>query len=81
MRPPRPQLKREGVLMSELLTYREVAAQTGLHRSTIHRAVRAGRFPAPIRKGARTVAFLASEVRNWIASRERVDYGQPDAAS
>ncbi|MDE0476116.1 MAG: AlpA family phage regulatory protein [Gammaproteobacteria bacterium] len=61
--------------MPALISYKEVSERTGLHRASIWRAVRAGRFPAPVRLRGQRVAFVEEEVRDWIAARPRVRYG------
>lgn len=40
-----------------------------LSRSTIYAAVKAGTFPAPVRIGARAVAWRVSEVEQWLEAR------------
>ena len=60
--------------MSGVLNYQQVSELTGLHRSSIWRAARDGRFPAPVRLQGRRVGFIEAEVRDWIAARTRVDY-------
>ena len=40
---------------------------TGLSKSTLYLQVRRGTFPAPVRVGARAVAWCRSEVRQWAA--------------
>lgn len=52
-----------------LLRWPEVHTQTGLSRTTIWRLVRHGAFPAPRRLSTNAIAWLASEVAAWIASR------------
>lgn len=52
-----------------LLRMPEVCRQTGLGKSSIYRMIQSGLFPAPKRLGARTVAWLQSEVDAWIQSR------------
>ena len=49
-----------------LLRMNEVMARTGKSRAGIYVAIREGRFPRPIRLGARSVAFLESEINTWI---------------
>lgn len=49
-----------------------VAELTSLHRTTIYRKVEAGEFPAPVKLGERRIAFKESEVRAWMAGREKV---------
>jgi prophage regulatory protein len=51
------------------LRFPEVKSRTGLSRTTIHRLVKAGDFPAPKSLGVRAVGWKASAVRLWCASR------------
>ena len=55
----------------ELWSLKLVMARTGLSRSTIYSYVADGIFPAQRRLGPRRIAWLASEVKAWIASRPR----------
>ena len=52
-----------------LLKRREVERRTGLPRSTLYARMAAGEFPKPIKTGLRGVAWLESEVGDWLASR------------
>ena len=54
---------------TRLLRRREVEACIGLSRSTIYALVAAGDFPRPVKLGPRAVAWVASEVSDWIHSR------------
>lgn len=54
------------------LSPNRVAELTSLHRASIYRKVATGDFPAPIRVSERRIAFKESEVRAWMASREKV---------
>ena len=47
----------------------ELRRITGISRSGIYDAVRAGLFPAPIRVGLRASAWLSDEVDGWMAAR------------
>jgi prophage regulatory protein len=47
----------------------EVKAMTGLSKSSLYALVRERSFPAPVRLGARAVAWVRSEVRQWAAER------------
>ena len=47
----------------------EVEARTGLSRSTIYRWRVAGRFPAPVVMGGRTLGWIESDVNAWIRER------------
>lgn len=55
----------------ELWSVTAVMAKTGLSRSTLYTYVAEGLFPRQRRLGVRRVAWLASEVRDWIASRPK----------
>lgn len=54
------------------LSPNKVAELTSLHRASIYRKVAAGDFPAPIRVSERRIAFKETEVRAWMAEREKV---------
>jgi prophage regulatory protein len=47
----------------------EVKAFTGLSRSSLYTLIRERGFPAPVRLGRRTVAWVRSEVKQWAAER------------
>ena len=49
-----------------LLRISEVAARTGLSRSTIYEWSADGRFPAPVRLGGRLARWVESEVEEWL---------------
>jgi prophage regulatory protein len=55
------------------LRLRQVVSVTGLSRMTIWRLERAGEFPRRRQLGARSVAWLQSEVEEWIESRPATD--------
>jgi len=44
----------------------EVLERTGLCKAWIYRLIRRGEFPAPIKLGERAIAFIESEVDEWI---------------
>ena len=48
---------------------RRVMAKTGLSRSSIYAYVASGIFPRQRQLGARRIAWLASEIQAWIATR------------
>lgn len=52
----------------------EVKALTGLSRSTIYAQMAAGAFPLCINIGARSVAWLKSEILAW--QEERIEQGR-----
>lgn len=49
-------------------TYAQVAAATGLHRSSIKRAVARGDL-VPLRVGLRNTRFRPEDVKNWIEKK------------
>jgi prophage regulatory protein len=44
---------------------------TGLARSTIYKLISQNQFPVPIKLSKRAVAWLQSEIENWVSSRVR----------
>ncbi len=54
-----------------LLRLPEVAQMVGLSKSTIYAMVNISTFPAPKRLGARSVAWLQSEVASWVLARHQ----------
>lgn len=56
--------------MTERLIRRpDVEAMTGLARSSIYAKISEGEFPAPVKIGARAVAWPESDIQEWIAAR------------
>lgn len=47
----------------------EVMKATGLGRSTIYAKVSRGEFPAPVKLGARAVAWSEAVIGEWLANR------------
>ena len=47
----------------------DVKLATGLSKSSLYALIRAHSFPAPVRLGPRTVAWVKSEVNKWAADR------------
>lgn len=52
-----------------ILRLPEVKARTGLSRSSIYNAIKAGTFPAHVSLGARAVGWFSSDIDAWITSR------------
>jgi prophage regulatory protein len=46
-----------------------VKAVTGLSKSSLYALIRGNIFPAPVRIGPRSVAWVESEVKEWAAER------------
>src|ERR1022692_4755326 len=51
------------------LRLRDVKLVPGLSKSSLYALIRAESFPAPIRLGPRTVAWVRSEVKEWAVQR------------
>lgn len=52
-----------------LIKLKEVMDCTGLGRSSIYYHIGDGSFPKPVSLGARSVAWVQSEVEEWILDR------------
>lgn len=55
--------------MATFLTGAATDKKASISRSLRHKLIKEGLFPRPIQIGARRIAFLESEVEEWIASR------------
>ncbi|MBM3266313.1 MAG: AlpA family phage regulatory protein [Candidatus Sericytochromatia bacterium] len=56
---------------SRVIRWPEVRELTGLSRTSVWRAERAGDFPARIRLTPGSCGWLETEVLAWVASRRR----------
>tara|TARA_B110000046_G_C13003534_1_gene403272 strand:+ start:774 stop:953 length:180 start_codon:yes stop_codon:yes gene_type:complete len=54
-----------------LIKLKEVIEKTSLGRSTIYEFMTDGRFPKQVSLGAKSVAWLESEVDDWIEDKVR----------
>ena len=52
-----------------MLRLPQVKSKTGLPTSTIYKLIEENQFPRQIKLGPRTVAWLETEVEEWIQSR------------
>ena len=57
-----------------MLNVREVVARVGLHRCTIWKQVRAGKFPAPHELAGNKIGWPEAEITAWLDSRPRRTY-------
>ncbi|EPF4198091.1 helix-turn-helix transcriptional regulator [Enterobacter hormaechei] len=53
---------------TRLIRLPEVLERTGYGKVWIYRLISESRFPAPVKIGVRAVAFVESEVDEWIQS-------------
>ena len=60
--------KRRGPPLT-LIRKKVAAARVGWHPSHLMRKVRAGEFPQPVDLGPNSIAFVESEVDDWIRQR------------
>lgn len=51
-----------------LLRLPEVMNKTGYGKSWIYRLINEGLFPQPVKIGVRAIAFIESEIDEWIVS-------------
>ena len=55
--------------MNMLIKLNEVKARTGLSRSSIYAYIDRGLFPAQVKLGERCVAWVDSEIEEWVLSK------------
>ena len=55
--------------MTRFLRLQDVLDRSGLSRSTCYELIAAGKFPQPVKIGARAIAFPESEYEAWAAER------------
>ncbi|EMX2274524.1 helix-turn-helix transcriptional regulator [Yersinia enterocolitica] len=51
---------------SSLIRLPEVLKRTGFSRPWVYKLLKQKRFPLPIKIGGRAIAFVESEVNDWI---------------
>ena len=67
-------------MQEKFLRLTEVRSLTALSRSSIYAYMAAGTFPAAVNIGARSVAWIESDITAWIAARIAAHRRrQPDA--
>ncbi|ELS7774483.1 AlpA family transcriptional regulator [Escherichia coli] len=54
---------------NSLLRLSDVMRRTGYGRAWIYRLIAQGRFPKPVKVGSRSIAFVESEIDEWINQR------------
>lgn len=66
-------------MANRMLNAREVVERVGLHRNTIWKQVRAGKFPAPHELAGNKIGWPESTISTWLNSRPRRTYGAEPA--
>ncbi|MBQ4832981.1 AlpA family transcriptional regulator [Pseudoalteromonas sp. MMG010] len=54
---------------SDLIRMKEVAQMTGLSRSTLYRLQQMEEFPKAVKLGCRFVAWVRSDINDWIREK------------
>jgi len=55
--------------MNKLLKFADVRQRTQRSRSSIYEDMAAGSFPKPIKIGSRAVAWIETDIDDWITER------------
>jgi len=58
-------------MTERFMTMSEVRQRVALSKTEIYRKIKAGGFPRPVPLGTQKVAFLESEVAEWMEARLR----------
>ncbi|MDW1624963.1 AlpA family transcriptional regulator [Vibrio sp. Vb2704] len=53
----------------KLIRQKEVTEMTGVSRASVYKLMAVGRFPKSVSLGVRAVAWVESEVQEWILER------------
>ncbi|KKO47708.1 AlpA family transcriptional regulator [Arsukibacterium sp. MJ3] len=53
----------------KLIKLKAVMDCTGLARSTVYKFIAEDRFPKPVKLGTRMVAWVESEIQDWIQQK------------
>lgn len=62
----------------KLIRLSEVMKRTGYSRPWLYRLMGEKRFPQPVKIGVRSIAFIESEINEWIS--ERIAASRKEAA-
>ncbi len=58
----------------------ELLEITGLSSASLYRRMKEGDLPLPVRLGPNSVGWRASEVQEWLDSRERIELPTAEGA-
>jgi prophage regulatory protein len=62
----------EEEVMDRLMRKKEVLAAIGMKATWLHAEIKAGRFPKPVKIGARAIAWRRSDIEKWLNARTYV---------
>jgi prophage regulatory protein len=65
-------------MSQSLIRLSEVQRRTGYSKAWIYRLLKEERFPASIKIGSRAIAFIESEIDEWID--QRISESRPNTA-
>lgn len=57
--------------IDRMLRMKEVSAIVGRSRTSIYYDMKDGRFPKPVKIGARSIAWPESVIREWVESKKQ----------
>lgn len=63
-------------MSQSLIRLPEVQRRTGYSKAWIYRLMAEQRFPSSIKIGSRAIAFIESEIDEWISERIELSRGQ-----
>lgn len=56
-------------LIMKLLKLKDIIAMTSLSKASVYRQMKDGKFPASVKIGPRSVAWVSSEIELWIEEK------------
>ncbi|RLM03900.1 dipicolinate synthase [Gibbsiella quercinecans] len=63
-------------LAQNLIRLPAVQRRTGFSKAWIYRLMSQGRFPKSVKTGVRSIAFIESEIDEWISQRIAASRGE-----
>lgn len=63
-------------MSNTLIRFHEAQRRTGYSKAWLYRLISEHRFPQPVKIGSRAIAFIESEVDEWINQRIAVSRGE-----
>jgi prophage regulatory protein len=64
--------------LPRMLRLRAVLDRTALPKSTVYQKIKEGEFPKPVPLGPKSVAWVESEIEDWLLERIRRRDQSPD---